>query len=293
MKLARFELDGVMRIGVVHDAEIVPVSAPQASIRALLEGGKDALAQARRDGDKTKGALKLADVALKAPIHDPPKFLGLGMNFKSHVIEMATARGLPVQMPERQVWFNKQVTCVAGPFDPIHMPRVSDQLDYEGELAIVIGARCRHVPRERAFEAIAGYMVCNDVSVRDWQLAAPTHTLGKSFDTHGPTGPWLTTSDEVPAPEDLPIKTWVDEELRQNGSTNDFVNHIADMIAHLSTVFTLQPGDILTTGTPPGVGAGSNPTKFLKVGQTCTIEIGALGRISNPVILEPEQPTFG
>ncbi len=130
---------------------------------------------------------------------------------------MAKARGQPVQMPDRQIWFNKQVSCITGPFDPIHMPRVSDQLDYEGELAIVIGARCRHVPRAEAFKAIAGYMVCNDVSVRDWQMASPTHTLGKSFDTHGPTGPWLTTADEVADPENLSIRTWVDDEQRQNG----------------------------------------------------------------------------
>jgi 2-keto-4-pentenoate hydratase/2-oxohepta-3-ene-1,7-dioic acid hydratase in catechol pathway len=166
------------------------------------------------------------------------------------------------------------------------MPGVSRQLDYEGELAIVIGQRARHVRGAAARSIIAGFMVCNDVSVRDWQRRSPTGTLGKSFDTHGPIGPWMTTIDEAPAPEGLSIRTWVDGELRQDGNTSDLIYAFEEMIEELSTVFTLEPGDILATGTPRGVGGGFTPPRFLREGQTVKVEVEGLGYIENLVVPE-------
>ena len=148
---------------------------------------------------------------------------------------------------------------MVGPGDDVHMPRVSNLLDYEGELAIVIGERCRHVPEDRAHEVIAGYTIANDVSVRDWQLRTPTMTMGKSFDTHGPLGPWIVTADELGDPHALAIKTWVNDELRQDGNTREMIYDCYQQVAHLSEAFTLEPGDVIATGTPAGIGAVRQP----------------------------------
>ena len=157
------------------------------------------------------------------------------------------------------MFFNKQVTCVVGPDDDVHMPRVSNLLDYEGELAVVIGTRCRHVPADRAHEVIAGYTIANDVSVRDWQVRTPTMTMGKSFDTHGPLGPWIVTPDELGDPHDLAIRTYVNDELRQDGNTREMIYDCYQQVAHLSEAFTLEPGDVIATGTPAGIGAVRQP----------------------------------
>jgi 2-keto-4-pentenoate hydratase/2-oxohepta-3-ene-1,7-dioic acid hydratase in catechol pathway len=143
------------------------------------------------------------------------------------------------------------------------------------------------VRRGEAAAVIAGFMVCNDVSVRDWQQRAPTATLGKSFDTHGPIGPWLTTADEVADPARLGIRTWVDGELRQDGNTAELIYSFGEMIEELSTVFTLEPGDILTTGTPSGVGQYMHPPSWLTIGQRVRVEIDGLGHIENVVVREP------
>jgi len=189
------------------------------------------------------------------------------------------------------VWFNKQVSCVAGPYDPVHKPWVSDQFDYEGELGVVIGKRCRHVRAEEAGEVVAGYVVVNDLSVRDWQMRAPTHTLGKSFDTHGPFGPWLVTPDEIPDPHALRIRTWVNGELRQDSNTSLMIHRIEAMVAELSTAFTLEPGDILSTGSPAGVGGLMDPPRYLNPGDLVRVEIESIGAIENRVIPEPRPRT--
>ena len=189
--------------------------------------------------------------------------------------------------PEFPVYFNKQTTCTNGPFDPIHIPRASHRVDYEGELALVIGRRCRHVPKERAADVIAGYMIVNDVSVRDWQQRAPTMTLGKSWDTHGPCGPWIVTADEIGDPHGLALETRVDGELRQSSSTKFLIFDCFDLVSTLSTVCTLEPGDIISTGTPSGVGVAMQPRGYLKSGQRVRIDIENIGWIENPVIEEP------
>jgi 2-keto-4-pentenoate hydratase/2-oxohepta-3-ene-1,7-dioic acid hydratase in catechol pathway len=289
MKLAMFEHGGATRLGVVEGDEVADLSPPTAKlptdVLGVLRGGDEAL-RAVRVAVKNAQRIPLTEVRLQAPIAAPRKFLGLGLSFKSHVEEVRR-KGVPIPISPNQVWFNKQVTSINGPYDPIHIPRVSTQVDYEGEMAMVIGKRARYVKKENAREIIAGFMVCNDVSVRDWQLRAPTATLGKSFDTHGPTGPWLTTADEFQNPESARIRTWVDGELRQDGNTNDFIYSLAAMIEELSTVFTLEAGDILATGTPAGVGGLMDPPGFLRAGQVVRIEVDGLGRIENPVIQEP------
>jgi 2-keto-4-pentenoate hydratase/2-oxohepta-3-ene-1,7-dioic acid hydratase in catechol pathway len=167
------------------------------------------------------------------------------------------------------------------------MPRVSSALDYEGELGFVIGRRCRHVPRGRAHEVIAGYLIVNDVSVRDWQLRVPTWTMGKSFDTHGPIGPWLTSADEID-PSGLRLRTWVNGELRQDSNTKHLIFDCAAIIEHLSTAFTLEPGDVVATGTPSGVGISMKPPRLLKVGDVMRVEIEGLGALENRVVAEPD-----
>ena len=192
-----------------------------------------------------------------------------------------------MKKPEFPMFFNKQSTCVTGCGDPIHLPRASDKLDYEGELGIVIGKRCRHVPEDRASEVIAGFLIVNDVSVRDWQFRATTMILGKGWDTHGPIGPWITSTDEVGDPHSLELKTWVNGELRQHSNTKHLIFDCYNLIATITTMCTLEPGDVISTGTPSGVGIGFDPKRFLVAGDTVRIEIDGLGTLENPVIDEP------
>ena len=189
--------------------------------------------------------------------------------------------------PEHQVWFAKQATCIIGPADAIQIPKVSDKIDFEAELCVVIGRRCRHVPRARAVEVIAGYMCGNDVSVRDWQNRTPTMMMGKGFDTHGPTGPFIVTPDEIPDPQDLPVRCIVNGTVMQEASTREMIFGIAEQIEHLTAAFTLEPGDVIFTGTPAGVGNWRNPPIRLKAGDTVRVEIGSIGAIENPCIPEP------
>lgn len=291
MKLATYRYKECTGVGIVTDEGIVDVERANAALprtlRGLLEAGPPALAALHDIANRPGPRLRMSDITLAAPIGEPRKFLGLGFSYRSHVAEIREHRK-DIQIPPNQVWFTKQVSCIAGPFDDIHKPAVSDLLDYEGEMAVVIGRRCRHLRATQAREVIAGFMVCNDVSVRDWQLRSPTATLGKSFDTHGPTGPWLTLAEEIDDPEDLGLKTWVNGELRQDGRTSDFIYTLGQMLEELTTVLTLEPGDILTTGSPAGVGAAAVPPRYLKVGDSVRIEIEGLGAINNRVIAEPE-----
>lgn len=269
MRLARFLRDGTEQIGAVAGDAVIPLPGSA----SVLDPVTDVL---RPPG------IPLAEVRLLAPIARPPKFLAAGLNFSDHLEETGMAR------PSSPVFFNKQSTCVVGPHDDVHKPRVSDLLDFEGELGVVIGTRCRHVPAAAAFEVVAGYLVVNDVTVRDWQLNSPTMTLGKSFDTHGPTGPWLTTADEIADPHDLRIRTWLNDQLVQDGSTRDMIFDIPTQIAALSTAFTLEPGDIIATGTPAGVGIVRQPPLWMKAGDVVRVEIDGLGALRNTIIDEPD-----
>jgi 2-keto-4-pentenoate hydratase/2-oxohepta-3-ene-1,7-dioic acid hydratase in catechol pathway len=259
MKLCRFDAGAGARHGIVDDDHVT-------------------------DRDNGSERYPLDEVRLLAPVQ-PRKYLGIGLNYADHIAESG------MEAPQYPVFFNKQITCVVGPDAEVHMPRVSNLLDYEGELAVVIGERCRHVPAEHAHEVIAGYTIANDISVRDWQLRTPTMTIGKSFDTHGPLGPWLVTADELGDLRTLSIRTFVNDELRQDGNTREMIYDCFQQVAHLSEALTLEPGDVIATGTPAGIGAVRQPFPegLLKVGDVVRVEIDGIGELRNTVVEEPDR----
>jgi len=285
VKLAMFTHQGRTRIGIVVNDGLID-TAGQAGVptdlREALEAGVPVMDRLRALAAETQPTLALKDVHLEAPIRRPPKFLAIALNYAEHISETALPK------PEFPKFFNKQSTCVNGPYDPIHMPRVSNKLDYEGELGVVIGRRCRHVPRDRAQEVVAGYLVVNDVTVRDWQAKSETFTLGKSFDTHGPIGPWLVTPNEISDPHSLDFRTTVNGQERQHSNTRHMIFSIWEQIEVLSTAFTLEPGDIISTGTCAGVGVKMTPRGYLKVDDVVRAEIEKIGFIENRVIPEPD-----
>jgi 2-keto-4-pentenoate hydratase/2-oxohepta-3-ene-1,7-dioic acid hydratase in catechol pathway len=283
MKVCSFATSaGMPALGVVEGDEIADLSGagvPAEPAAALAEAGPNGLEKLAAGAPR----VPLADARLLAPAR-PRKYLAIALNYADHIAEMG------MDAPEWPVFFNKQVTCVTGPGAEVHMPKVSTLLDYEAELAIVIGRRCRHVPVERAHEVIAGYTCANDVSVRDWQGRAQTMTIGKSFDTHGPLGPWLVTPEEIGDPQDLRVRCHVNEELRQDASTAEMVFDCFQQVSHLSEAFTLEPGDVIATGTPAGVGIGRKPIRenVLHVGDTVRVEIERIGELVNTVVAEPD-----
>ena len=288
MKLVTFTAGDGHHLGVVDGDSVADLTAVDAGLGpdlgAVLAAGRLSDVAAAVGGAPRVG---LADVALAAPVLRPPKFLAIGLNYALHVAESG------MEPPAHQLWFNKQSTCVIGPGAPIHIPRASNVVDYEGELAFVIGRRCRHVPAASAADVIAGYTICNDVSVRDWQMRTPTMTMGKSFDTHGPLGPWVVTADEIGDPHALRLRTWVNDDLRQDGKTDDLIFDCFEMVEHLSTAFTLEPGDVISTGTPAGVGIAMKPPALLSAGDVVRIEIEGIGALENPVVNEPDDTADG
>jgi 2-keto-4-pentenoate hydratase/2-oxohepta-3-ene-1,7-dioic acid hydratase in catechol pathway len=287
MKLISYIKDGKINIGALDNETIIPFSynplIPK-DMLSFLEMGDDALNMAQEAVLLSKNNLTLGECKLVSPILRPPKIIAIGLNYQDHLEEIR-AIGREIEDPEVPMIFNKQSTSACGPFDDIHDPKVSTKLDYEGELAFVVGKRCRHVPLDEAKNVIAGYCVSNDVSVRDWQMRIPTFTIGKSFDTHCPFGPAIVTADEIPDPHDLDIKTEVNGELRQDSNTKNLIFDCFELVEHLSTAFTLEPGDLILTGTPSGVGVADD--KFLKDGDNVKISISKLGFINNKVIDEP------
>ncbi len=286
MKLARFTINGTTTIGIVTNHRIIALErvlprAP-ATIREVLAAGPTLLRQIAEALPTATGDYALADVHLEAPIQDAQKYLAIGMNYQDHADEAAKA-GIPI--PKTQLWFNKQVSCIRGPYDTVYKPRVSDKMDYEAELGVVIGKRCRYVSEADARSVVGGYFVANDLTARDWQFASPTFTLGKSFDTHGPIGPWVVTDDEIADPHALEMRLFVNGELRQKQITGNMIYNIWQQIHHLSQVMTLEPGDLIATGTCAGVGIASD--RFLQPGDVVRVEIDQLGHIENRVIEEP------
>ncbi len=277
MKLVTFRHDGRSRTGRLEGDTVVDLEAAglPATMIALLEAGTAAAAGA--DGPR----IPLADLKLEAPVARPPKILAVGLNYADHIAETG------METPKVPMIFNKQSTAATGPYDPVHLPRASSRLDYEGELGVVIGRRCRHVPKDRAHEVVAGYVVANDVSVRDWQARVPTMTMGKSWDTHCPFGPAIVTPDEVGDPHTLGLQTFVNDELRQSTNTKNLIFDCYDLIEHLSTAFTLEPGDLISTGTCGGVAIGFKPAKWLVAGDVVRIEIEKIGTIENTIVDEP------
>jgi len=289
MKLARFHYEDRQGIGIVDGDSIIDCSSADATLQTIpdiLQAGARGRARLQSLADGNAPRYPLDQVTLLAPVPKPGKFLAVGLNYLDHIEETGA------KQPERPTIFNKQTTCVNHPGAPVHIPRVSHKVDYEGELGMVIGRRCRHVSRDQAPEVIGGYVVVNDVSVRDWQVHSPTWTMGKSFDTHGPNGPWLVTADEIGDPHRLDLKTLVNGEVRQDTNTRHLLFDCYTLVEYLSTAFTLEPGDIITTGTSSGVAFKMDPPPWLKAGDTVRIEIEDIGVLENPFLDEPEDTTF-
>jgi ureidoglycolate lyase len=222
----------------------------------------------------------LARVRVLAPIERPGKIMAIGLNYADHIAESR------MPAPERQFWFSKASTSINGPFDPVQLPKVSQALDYEAELVVVIGKKGRHIPAAHASEYVFGYCAGNDFSVRDWQKHTSQFVVGKSFDTHAPVGPWLVTADEVGNPHELGIRCLVNGELRQNSNTRHLIFDINEQIAYLSQAMTLEPGDLIFTGTPGGVGSAMKPPKFLRAGDRVRVEIEKIGAIEATIAME-------
>ena len=280
MKLARFEAGSDPKLGLVDGEEVVDLADGGIGYPTMLALIEDVDGwRARVDAAAGGRRHALRQVRLLAPIERPGKYLAIGMNYAKHLEE---ADKLGVKRSAHQTWFNKQVSCISGPFDAIE-PGVTEKLDYEVELGAVIGRRAKGVAEADAPAQVFGYFVANDVSARDWQFHTPTFTMGKSFDTHGPIGPWIVTTDEVPDPHALRLRAWVNGELRQDNNTGQMIHDLWKQIVYLSTAFTLEPGDLIATGTPEGVGIGMEPQRFLQPGDLVRCEVDGIGAIENRV----------
>jgi 2-keto-4-pentenoate hydratase/2-oxohepta-3-ene-1,7-dioic acid hydratase in catechol pathway len=282
MRLLRYEQNGRAHLGALQGDHIVPLSGLKLefpTIQSIAAGGPTALHRVASHVESTAASIPLSSVRLLAPIERPGKYLAIGMNYRKH-LEEAESIGVPA--PKQQLWFNKQTTCIAAPFDKIE-PGVTKQLDYEVELGVVIGLPAKSVKEADARSHVFGYLVANDVSARDWQFQSPTFTLGKSFDTHGPIGPWIVTADEVQDPQQLDLRCLVNGQVRQQSNTSEMIYNVWQQISHLSTAFTLETGDLIATGTPEGVGVGMKPQVFLKSGDVVRCEIDGIGTIENVV----------
>jgi 2-keto-4-pentenoate hydratase/2-oxohepta-3-ene-1,7-dioic acid hydratase in catechol pathway len=280
VKLVRFDAGSGPSLGAIKGSGIVDLSHQQAShdLQSLIAGGQARIDELATFVERTGTARTLSEVKLLAPVQ-PRKYLAIGMNYRKHVAE---ASRLGVAEVKKQLWFNKQTSCITGPSDDID-PGVSEQVDYEVELGVVIGRAAKGVKASDAFKHVFGYLVANDVSARDWQFHSPTFTVGKSFDTHGPIGPWIVTADEIRDPQALALRCLVNGEVRQDSNTSQMIYSIAEQIEYLSTAFTLEPGDLLATGTPEGVGVAMVPPRFLKAGDRVRCEIEHVGHIENRV----------
>lgn len=265
-------------VGVVGPDGTLAVHPAAESVAAVLAAADADAALGRA----ASGSLHMDEVRMLAPLPRPGKVLAVGRNYAEHAAELGS--DLVGEAGTFPIVFNKQTTAVNGPFDPIRVPAVSSEVDYEGELGIVIGRRAASVPVEEAHEIIGGFVVADDVSVRDWQRRSSTFTLGKSFDTHCPFGPWVVTPDEAGDVAAMTIRTWVNGELRQDGRCADMINAPARLIEVISTATTLEVGDVILTGTPAGVGAAHDPPRWLVPGDSVRVEIAGVGAIENPVV---------
>ncbi|MDO8913141.1 MAG: fumarylacetoacetate hydrolase family protein [Phenylobacterium sp.] len=277
MKIAFYDDGSGPRTGIVTAERLTPTGLA-GGMAQLIAAWDDVQAELRRREAAGDGA-PLASVRLLPPVPRPGKVFAIGLNYADHIAESK------METPQHQVWFTKAVTSVNGPFDPVQISRISQTVDYEAELVAVIGKGGKHIGRDEAAARIFGYCVGNDVTERMWQHRTAQWSLGKSFDTHAPIGPWITTSDEID-PHNLALKCLVNGEERQSSNTRHLVFDVFDQVAHLSQAMTLEPGDLVFTGTPGGIGAAMTPRRFLKPGDVVRCEIEGLGHIENR--FEPE-----
>ena len=281
MRITRYQSSTGPRLAAVRGDQLVDLETNHTDLPNLLAEHHGHLAEI-----PTSQVSALSDTKFLPLVGSPPAILAVGLNYRAHAEEGGR------EVPTTPVVFTKHHNCVLAHQDSIHIPNVApDRVDYEGELAIVIGRRCRHVPVSRAKEVIAGFTIMNDVSVRDWQKASPTMLMGKSWDTHGPIGPWLVSSDELD-PHALRLTTRVNGEIRQDSNTNDLIFNCYEIISHLSTAFTLEPGTVIATGTPAGVGLYYDPPRMLTPGDEVSITIEGIGTLINTCVQEPNTQLF-
>ena len=283
MKLVNFLFKGEKNIGALLDDGVCSFKSISdkysISMLEFIEQIDKLSPEVSKFIDSNPEVIPLSEIDFLPVIERPGKVLAVGLNYKDHAKETG------MDLPEVPMIFTKQSPSVLGHQGEIHKPKVSDAVDYEGEMAFVIGKKCRHVSKEDALDVIAGVTICNDVSVRDWQIASPTFTMGKSFDTHCPIGPYIVTMDEISDIHNLKIKTYVNDELRQDSCTDQLIFDCFDLIEHITKAFTLEPGDIIATGTSSGVGVVLG--KYLVPNDVVKIELENVGTLENKVILEP------
>ncbi len=285
MKLLMFErAGGPPEAGVLApgDSEIIPLAGAGFScLYSIIQGGASALAKVKDFAAHAAARVPLNTVRILAPIHRPPKFICIGLNYRDHAIESGMA------IPEIPTVFNKFPNVVIGNGDNIVLPKMSEAPDYEAEFAFIIGKTGKHIKGEDWRDYVFGYTNVNDVSARDIQLKGTTQWLmGKTFDTFAPMGPYIVTADEVPDPHNLNVKLTLNGQVMQNSSTRELIFNIPQLLEFLSKVFTLEPGDVVSTGTPPGVGFARKPQVLLKPGDHCIVEVEGLGQLHNPVVGE-------
>lgn len=292
MRLVTFEnagsTAGSVRLGLVVGTEVIDLAARSkkaghaapyfSSMAAFLDAGDEAMSSARAIATDPGAGLPLEAVRLFPPVPRPGKIIAVGFNYQDHAAEQG------IKPPEAPLIFAKFTTSITGPYDPIVLPAGDPQVDYEAELGVVIGRRGKSIPEDRAYDYIAGYLALNDVSARKWQFGDKQWVRGKSCDTFCPIGPWLVTRDEVPDPQGLPIACRVNGEVRQSANTRDLYFGIPTLLAYISASITLEPGDIIATGTPPGVGVFRKPPIYLQAGDVVEVEIESLGTLRNAVV---------
>ncbi len=283
MKLVNFLYKGEKNIGALLDDGVCSFKSISDKysmpMMEFIEQIDDLSPKVSKFINSNPEVIPLSEIEFLPVIERPGKVLAVGLNYKDHAKETG------MDLPKVPMIFTKQSTSVLGHQGEIHKPKVSDAVDYEGEMAFVIGKKCRHVSKEDALDVIAGVTICNDVSVRDWQIASPTFTMGKSFDTHCPIGPYIVTMDEISDIHNLKIKTYVNDELRQDSCTDQLIFDCFDLIEHITKAFTLEPGDIIATGTSSGVGVVLG--KYLVPNDVVRIELENVGTLENKVVLEP------
>lgn len=283
MRLVTFQRGALAEPGVLKGDEIIGIrGAGFEDLLSVLAGGADALDRVHRwlYDPPWSEIVKAADVTLRAPLMRPPKVICVGLNYREH------ARESKMEIPAVPTIFAKFPSATIGCGEAIVLPKNSAQPDYEAEMAFVIGKRGRHVPAAQWHEYVFGYMNFNDVSARDFQMRTSQWTIGKTFDTFAPMGPAIVTADEVPDPHALDIRTTINGEVLQHSNTSDLIFKIPDLVAFLSSVFTLEPGDVIATGTPSGVGFARKPPRWLMPGDEVVIRVEGLGELRNPVVAE-------
>ena len=284
MRIVTFQLDGQPAPGVVVGSDVVYdlSGAGFSTVLDFIEAGASGLKTAQEFvGTKPETAKHpLAKVKLLAPIPTPRKLICVGLNYLDHAKETNS------EIPKVPTIFNKFATAVIAAGENIVLPKVSKAPDYEAEFAFVIGTGGRHIKAEDWRKHVFGYTIVNDVSARDYQRATTQWLMGKTFDTFAPMGPWIITDDEIDDPHNLDISLEINGEVLQNSNTRELIFKIPDLIAFLSSVFTLQPGDIISTGTPAGVGVARDPQRFLRPGDDVVVKIPEIGQLQNPVVAE-------